>query len=152
MGLLVIVLFAAAWASILLPGEYRARRKAAGTKSAFAFERTMSMLAHHRDPPAPAGRRGLVLDDPAMPSGMRRHQRAALVQLGIVASVSGGLAVLAGGLLWVAFGVSAVALAGYALVVARMRALQAEHRQKVRPIVAPERQGEAGDDIQRWVG
>jgi hypothetical protein len=124
----------------------------------------MSMLARHcgsgslPDGRAP-GRHVLVLDDPASVAGvrsrsrMRRRQRAALAQLGGAASVTGGLAVLVGGMLWPVFAVSAAAFAGYALLVAQVRARDAERHSKVRPIPRSQRQPVAEHvRVQRWAG
>jgi hypothetical protein len=151
MGLLVIVLFATAWASILLSGEYRVRREISGTKSVRTFERTMSKLARHcrsgTPPvdPSPPGRHVLV---PASPvdaavrrsrARMRARQHAILAQLGSVTAVAGGLAVLVGDVLRAVFLVSASALAVYILLIARVRAREAERFGKVRALRRPHR-------------
>ena len=149
MGLVIIILLAGLWASILLPGVLRTRRDISAVNSVHSFERTMNMLAHRcstgTTPAAasPPGRHVLVLDDPASVAGyrsrtrMRRRQRAALAQLGSAASVTGGLAVLVGGLLWPLFCISATAFAGYALLVAQVRSREAERARKIRRIAHP---------------
>lgn len=171
MGLVVVILLAALWASMLLPGVYRARRQLSGIDSPRSFQRTMSMLARKCGSASPAdscppGRRVLVLDDAASVAGfaarsrMRRRQRAALAQLGSVVFVTGVLAVVAGDRLWTMFGVSAAVFAGYALLVAQVRAREAERREKVRTIkqaghgTPVARPGDARSNvhIRRWVG
>jgi hypothetical protein len=145
MGLLVILLFAAVWASILLSGEYRVRREISGTKSIRTFERTMSKLARRcnlgTSPPgsSPPGRRVLVLPpvDAAVRrcrARMRARQRAILAQLGSMTAVAGGLAALDGGVLWAVFLASALALAVYILLIARLRAQETERSGKVRAL------------------
>jgi Flp pilus assembly protein TadB len=123
MGLLVIVSLAALWAAVLLPGQLRARREASGIKSVSAFERSMSTLAAVGDP---AGDRASGVEPRRRANAcLRRRQRIALMQLGCVTAVCGGLAALAGGPAWAAFGATATALVGYALIVARARAREA---------------------------
>lgn len=181
MGLFVVILLAGLWASILLPGHYRARRDVPRLNSTHAFERTMTMLARRcgshsqqTETRPPPGRHVLILDDAASVAGrptsrsiMRRRQRAALAQLGTVVTIAGTLAVLIGGLLWVVFGTSVVAFVGYALLVAQVRAREAERGEKVhnlrplrRPILGKRRGSPGADDtagsrnvrIQRRVG
>jgi hypothetical protein len=114
----------------------------------------------------PPGRHVLVLDDAASIAGsaararMRRRQRAALTQLGSVVVISGVLAVLVGDVLWILFGLNAAVFVGYALLVAQVRAREAERCKKVRAIrrarrsTSGVRPGGAGSNvhIRRWVG
>lgn len=169
MGLFVVLLLAGLWMSILLPGVYRARRELSRIDSARSFQRTMSRLGRkcgsmYQVDSRPPGRHVLVLNDAASVAGsiarsrMRRRQREVLAQLGTAVCITGGLALFIGGLLWTVFGVSAATFAGYALLVAQVRAHEAERREKVRDIRPARRPHPAtcGDTtsnvrIQRWV-
>jgi hypothetical protein len=145
MGFLVVLLLTAVWASILLPGIYRAHQEASGINSIRSFERTMNMLARkcgsaRQVDPCPPGRRVLVLDEAARVaesaarSRMRRRQRAALARLGSTVFGTGVLAILVGDLLWTVFGLSVVVFTVYAFLVAQVRAHDAERYEKVRDI------------------
>lgn len=136
MGALVIILLAALWGSILLPGALRSRRNASPLDSVSAFERSMSMLAPPR--PGPAGREVLVLDRPSTMTGRPgsarsvARRRANVRRLAALFSVTVIAAAILGGAAWWAAGVSGAAFVGYLAVLRHQAARAAEARAKLR--------------------
>jgi hypothetical protein len=153
MNLLVVVLLAGLWASILLPGALRTRRDASPMNSIDQFERRMEMLAPDRlagrtlGQRPPSGRHVMVLDDAVAvtragtSAGTRartlRRRRAMLVRLAAAVASTGLLAVVVGGPMNLLFAASFAVTGGYVAVLAQLRSREVDTRRVVRRLPVP---------------
>jgi hypothetical protein len=142
MSSLVIVLLAALWGSILLPGLWRERRGSDPLASINSFERCMHLLApRHAPPPArqQPGRHVMVLEEPARVDPRRpasaarlaRRRRAVLQWLLALVPATAVVALLLGGAAWLLPPAAAALYACYAAEDRRLRR-RAQHRSKLR--------------------
>lgn len=149
MNLLVIVLLGLLWASILIPGVLRDRRKRSPHTSIDAFERSMGILANdlrrHVPGSAPTpGRHVLVVDDPdrfaRRPSRLRalRRRRQVLQALVISTLLSVVAAAVAGIPGLVALAVTGTALPAYVALLLRVRVREGDARRTLRSLPARE--------------
>jgi len=141
MSSLVIVLLAALWGSILLPGLWRERRRSDPLASITSFERCMQLLAP-RSAPSPArqqpGRHVMVLDEPAqvdprLPASaarLARRRRAVLQWLLVLVPATAVVALLVGGGAWLLPPAAATLYAAYAAEDRRLRH-RARYRSRV---------------------
>lgn len=150
MNLVVVVLLGVLWASILVPGVLRDRRRRSPSNSIDAFERSMGILAndlHARTPghgsqTVATGRHVLVVADPARlarrPARLRtlRRRRQMLQGLALVTVLAALAAVVAGEWTVWLFAATGTALVAYVAVLARIRAREADARRTVRPLPA----------------
>jgi hypothetical protein len=142
MNLLVVVLLAVLWASILVPGAFKGRQFRSPSASIDSFERSMGILASEtrgRLTSSPPGRHILVVHDPArvvLPASSRARtlarRRMILQALLAATAVTGLLAVVLGGAAVSAFAVAAAALIGYVAVLAQIKAAADQARRTVR--------------------
>jgi hypothetical protein len=153
MSLLVVVLLAGLWLSILLPGTLRGRRGSSPMNSIDSFERSMGMLALRSTTPLQpglrigkspvAGRHVLILHDPGTiaRSGPRTQvlRRRRMVLRRLIAAVAATVvpALVFGGAWWAPFALAGTALCGYVALLVHLAGRAAEARSKVRVLHRP---------------
>lgn len=139
MGFAVLVVLTLVWALGLLPGILRTHRVQSAEHTITAFHRSLAILAPHQQQ---AGRRVMVLDDPASVAGrsrrarMRHRRRQAVQNLGVATACVMAVALLLGGPFWGVALVVALAYLGFLLALREVQQREQVRRRTVLRVAA----------------